>query len=160
MDMATVAADRDRAAVDLNRIEVASHCSQSWEAMQGTDTVRCCNECRLNVYNLSGMTRAEAETLVRGHEGRMCVRFYRRADGTVLTRDCPVGVRALRRQARRLVAAVVALIAALSGGILVARSVRERQIFDADHQAGPLADLADHVEPRILFMGDLCLPIR
>jgi hypothetical protein len=36
---------------------------------------------------------AEAERLVVEKEGRLCVRFHRRADGTVLTRDCPVGLR-------------------------------------------------------------------
>jgi hypothetical protein len=33
----------------------------------------------------------------------MCARFYRRTDGTVLTQDCPVGLRALgRRLATRI----------------------------------------------------------
>src|SRR5581483_9913884 len=38
--------------------------------------------------------------LVRDKEGRMCVRMYQRADGTVLTSDCPVGVRRERLRAR------------------------------------------------------------
>jgi hypothetical protein len=39
------------------------------------------------------MSRPEAEALVLDLEGKMCARLYRRADGTVLTEDCPVGVR-------------------------------------------------------------------
>ena len=31
----------------------------------------------------------------------MCVRFFQRADGTVLTADCPVGTSAAMRKARR-----------------------------------------------------------
>jgi ribonuclease PH len=33
------------------------------------------------------------DNLVIEKEGRMCVRFYQRADGSALTSDCPVGVR-------------------------------------------------------------------
>ena len=44
------------------------------------------------------MTRQQAETLVSAQEGRTCVRFFRRSDGTLLTSDCPVGVSAWRRR--------------------------------------------------------------
>jgi len=74
----------------LNNLKVASPCSQDWEAMIGNERKRFCGDCKLNVYNLSGMTRAEAENLLINSEGRLCVRFYKRADGTVLTQDCPV----------------------------------------------------------------------
>ena len=57
--------------------------------MCGTDRVRRCDACGLLVYNLSAMTVGEALALIQETEGRRCVRFYRRADGTVLTRDCP-----------------------------------------------------------------------
>jgi hypothetical protein len=75
--------------------------------MEGDDRVRFCRECNLNVYNLSGMTRREAESLVAGAEGRLCARFYRRADATVLTNDCPVGLRALRRRVSLAAGAVL-----------------------------------------------------
>lgn len=77
---------------------MATPCSASWEAMEGDERIRFCGACKLNVYNLSEMSRTEAEELVRNREGRLCVRFYRRADGTLITRDCPVGMRALRRR--------------------------------------------------------------
>lgn len=60
--------------------------------MSGDDRVRFCGVCRLNVYNLSGMTRRDATELVQLVEGRLCVRFFRRKDGTLLTSDCPVGM--------------------------------------------------------------------
>jgi hypothetical protein len=59
--------------------------------MDGDDRVRFCRPCGRHVFNLSAMTRDEAETLVNRHEGRVCIRVYRRADGTLLTRDCPKG---------------------------------------------------------------------
>ncbi|HZV01833.1 MAG TPA: hypothetical protein VFF73_34290 [Planctomycetota bacterium] len=83
----------------LDGIEVAAPCPTSWAKMEGDARVRFCGQCKLNVYNLSGMTREDATKLVGAAEGRMCVRFLRRADGTVLTEDCPVGLAArLRRR--------------------------------------------------------------
>ena len=80
----------------LNNIKIASPCSQDWNAMIGTERKRYCGDCKLNVYNLSGMSRTEAENLITNSEGRLCVRFFRRADGSVLTQDCPVGWRAVK----------------------------------------------------------------
>ena len=77
----------------LEQIEIASPCSAAWNEMEGDDRVRFCRQCHQNVYNLSAMSRSEAETLVQEMEGVPCVRLYRRMDGTVLTDDCPVGVR-------------------------------------------------------------------
>lgn len=77
----------------LDEVQVASPCHVSWDNMIGTQRIRYCHQCRRNVYNLSAMGREEAETLVQGHEGRMCIRFFRRSDGTMLTQDCPVGRR-------------------------------------------------------------------
>lgn len=77
--------------INLNQIRVAAPCKMSWEAMEGNEQVRFCHRCKLNVYNLSAMNREEAERLVQEREGRLCVRFYRRRDGTLLTRNCPVG---------------------------------------------------------------------
>src|SRR5689334_15547988 len=84
--------------IQLDSVAVASPCAADWNQMRGDDRVRFCGQCQLHVYNLSDMSRREAETLINTHEGRLCGRFFRRADGTVLTRDCPVGVRAVRRR--------------------------------------------------------------
>ena len=83
--------------------------------MKGDDRVRFCASCKLSVYNLSRMSRAEAEQLVETQEGRLCVRFYRRQDGTVLTRDCPVGMLAIRKKLRRAGVIFAAALAVLSG---------------------------------------------
>jgi Carboxypeptidase regulatory-like domain len=97
----------------LGRVRIASPCPASWDAMEGDARVRFCRLCALNVYNLSEMTRAEAEALVARTEGRICARLYRRADGTVLTKDCPEGLRAVRRRVRGAAAAVFAAVASL-----------------------------------------------
>src|SRR2546427_113962 len=98
----------------LRNVRVAAPCSRSWEAMDGDDKVRHCGDCKLNVYNLSGMDRDEAERLVREKEGRLCVRYYQRRDGTVITRDCPVGLRAIRKRIAVALVTTVALFLCLA----------------------------------------------
>ena len=69
----------------LDSIKVASPCSADWDAMIGNNRQRHCGDCKLDVYNLSGMTKRDAENLIMNSEGRLCARFFRRADGTVTT---------------------------------------------------------------------------
>jgi Carboxypeptidase regulatory-like domain len=66
--------------------------------MIGDERVRYCPECKLNVYNFSAMPEHEIRRLVAKREGRLCARWYRKTDGTVLTADCPVGFRARVRR--------------------------------------------------------------
>jgi hypothetical protein len=98
-------------AVNINRLDhlrVASPCPANWDQMSGDDRVRFCDLCNLHVYNIARLTRREAEALMAKTEGRICARLYRRADGTVITKDCPVGLRAIRRRAARITGAVFA----------------------------------------------------
>jgi hypothetical protein len=101
----------------LDDLKVAAPCSADWGAMTGGERVRFCARCELNVYNLSGMTRAEAEALITNTEGRLCVRFFRRADGTVLTENCPVGLRALKRRVSRVTNATVSAVFGFLAGL-------------------------------------------
>src|SRR5712672_3512116 len=82
----------------LDRLEIAAPCGGQWSRMTGSDRVRHCADCKQNVYDLTAMTRDEAEALVAEREGEVCVRFYKRADGTVMTSDCRVGVSQRRRR--------------------------------------------------------------
>lgn len=109
----------------LDNVSVASPCSQDWNAMVGGEQKRYCGDCKLNVYNLSGMTRAEAENLIMNAEGRLCVRFYRRADGTILTQDCPVGWQAIKRRVSRTAAAFASLFFGLLGGLGLATAYNQ-----------------------------------
>ena len=105
------------ARISLEAVKVASPCSISWEAMTGDDQVRFCHDCKKKVFNLSALSREEGEALIEERTEGMCVRLYRRADGTVLTADCPVGLRAVRRRAALAVGALAAgLLLMLSWG--------------------------------------------
>ena len=88
----------------LDDIRVASPCPVAWDRMAGDDRKRHCSQCHQPVYDLSALTTAEAVDLLNA--GSACVRLYRRADGKVITRDCPEGrALRLRRTARRVVLA-------------------------------------------------------
>ena len=108
----------------LDDIRVAAPCSAAWSEMTGDDRTRHCGACQKNVYNLSGMTRDEAEALLIERNGDLCVRYYQRADGTILLADCAVGVRKRSRR-RRTTAAAAALI---TGGVLAAMHVASRGV--------------------------------
>jgi hypothetical protein len=156
----------------LDRISIASPCTADWASMTGDERVRFCSECRLNVYNLSAMSREDAAALIVEREGCLCVRFYRRADGTVLTQDCPVGLRALRRKAAAglaragaAAALLLSTIVTLGAGRPTGWSVRLRQIQ-------PFARVCEWISPtpipppimvgkvsRSSVMGAVALPI-
>jgi hypothetical protein len=123
--------------VVLESLRIASPCGADWDDMRGDERVRFCGRCEKNVYNLSAMSRAEAEAVVREKEGRLCVRFYQRSDGTVLTEDCPVGVRR-RRLRQRVWSAVSGLAASLALAFgLAGRARADLTIRDGKHPAPP-----------------------
>jgi hypothetical protein len=107
--------------LSLANIGIASPCPAEWAKMIGDERVRLCSECNLNVYNLSAMNQKEVERLLAANQGqRLCTRFYRRADGTVLTQDCPWSLRAAARKVSCLATAI--LTAVLSVNFAAAKS--------------------------------------
>jgi hypothetical protein len=68
----------------LDHLAVRSPCSVDWAAMDGTDTRRFCLQCNKAVHNLSAMAPCEAEALLAAPGPAPCVRFLRRADGSVI----------------------------------------------------------------------------
>jgi hypothetical protein len=111
----------------LQNVKVASPCSASWEGMEQIDgdRVHFCSGCKKNVYNLSALSQVEAEGLLRKHEGHLCVRYYQRKDGTILTQNCPVGLQAVRFQliCRSLTTALLLLVSGMGGTV----SPRQRE---------------------------------
>jgi hypothetical protein len=108
--------------VPLEQLRIANPCPARWEEMEGDDRVRFCGACKKNVYNLSALQRSEAEALVASREGKMCATFFRRADGTVLTADCPVGQRKARvRLLRRVMMAAATFLGLLGSQYLTDR---------------------------------------
>jgi hypothetical protein len=146
--------------VPLDVIGVASPCHASWEGMVGDNRSRFCGECQKNVYNLSGMTKDEAEALVNAREGKLCVRFYRRADGTVLTEDCPVGLRWARRKLAGMLTGIAAAIAVLIGGIALGKSNSTSSGSGQRQSRGLMTRFGEWLDPPLTHqvMGDVAPP--
>lgn len=146
--------------ISLNVIEIASPCHVSWDEMSGDDRARYCGQCKQNVYDISQMSRQEAEAFVNGREGGACMRFYRRHDGTILTRDCPVGLRAVRQRFVRAVAALVGLVAALVTGTLFGGRLSRVQPEGFQPPAQAFAEWSEpgSTQPMTFSMGFFCVP--
>lgn len=102
----------------LDKIEIATPCTADWNQMAGDDRVRHCGQCRLNVYDISEMTRHEAAVLLTSNEGeRTCLRLYKRPDGTLVTQDCWARLRAARRRGWVAFAAALVIVCVTQLGL-------------------------------------------
>jgi hypothetical protein len=155
----------------LDKVRIAAPCSADWDSMFGNERVRFCEQCELNVYNLSEMSKADAERLIGQTEGRLCVRFYRRQDGSIITQNCPVGLRAIKRRLSRVATAVATSVLSFIAGtslysiadkLLLRPPVTGVLVMVDDHQADPRSvqgALAVSPSPDDLVMGEL-VPIK
>lgn len=124
----------------LDVIEIEEPCSEDWDRMIGSGSVRFCQLCRFNVYDLRALTEDEIVRLVTETEGRLCVQVYRRADGTVVTADCaPARFEAARRVARRslkvaagMIAAMLTFVLGLAGLLVLRLGPKETSVAVAD----------------------------
>src|SRR5262249_24548822 len=153
----------------LEKIRIAAPCNAEWRWMYGNDRVRFCSQCNLNVFNLSAMTTQEAEDLVRRTEGRLCARFYRRMDGTILTKNCPVGLQAIRDRFSRIRTGIIAATLSFLGhlGLIGAFRTVDRQLGSVTtgvltYEMGDLGHWVspDDANPNVPTMGKLVCPSR
>jgi hypothetical protein len=136
--------------------------------MIGNETKRFCGDCKLNVYNLSGMTKTEAENLLMYSEGRLCARFFRRADGTILTKDCPVGWAAAKQKISRVWTAVASMALTMISGIGIVSFVRSGQeaspIMGAipveryEETGSVISEPVPELGEPVMEMGDIAYP--
>ena len=143
----------------LDQISVAAPCPSNWVEMHGNDQVRFCDSCNKNVYNLSALTKLEAVNLIREKEGKLCAMYFRRADGTVLTADCPVGVHHKIKRRKKL-----AVLAASFAGFLFFSGCRPLADNDSEAPADaptvapqPILPVQVNVnQPPVAILGGLC----
>src|SRR5215471_11247522 len=91
----------------LDLVEIPIPCEVPWEGMPGDEQVRHCGQCKQNVYNISALTRPEANRLLRQ---RACLRIYRRPDNTVITSDCRERLRAARKRGLLIFAGTLLIV--------------------------------------------------
>lgn len=108
-----------------DRLRVRTPCEATirWDDMPGSERIRYCASCELDVHDTSTFTRDEVEALLRSRrEGaRLCVRLHvRQSDGAVLLADGAVLPAKALTKKRRLASAVVTMAAAAVGSSAIA----------------------------------------
>lgn len=98
----------------LDLIRIAEPCTEAWSSMTGDQRARHCGKCDKTVFDLSVLTRAEAEALLAAKGANMCGRYFERTDGTIVMADCLV-----KRRRRRVATVAVVAAAALVGGAIM-----------------------------------------
>ena len=143
----------------FDEITVANPCKVSWDSMRGDDRVRFCTHCRSKVFNLSEMNRAQAERLVTESLGKMCVRFYRRPDGTISTKSCGRSLGRLGRWALTATVLTFGIVGMVIAGFFVradSRATTRAHLRDIPPIRYILNWLAPSPPP--VVMGDVCIP--
>jgi len=141
----------------LDHVRIAAPCKADWDQMIGNERVRFCGQCSLNVYNLSGMSRTEAKSLIAQNEGRLCVRFYRRFDGSIITKDYPVGLRALRRRVSYFAKAISTAVLTFLAGLGFHEALSSVAALRSQRTMGAIAV---HRDPPFGMSGSVVIPVE
>lgn len=142
----------------LANLEVSKPCDAKWSEMVGTGAARHCNLCEKHVYNVSQMTEAQVVDLIQSTEGTVCMRLFRRADGTVKTSDCHSQMHAVpTKWPVRLISMFILTIFATLGGTALA-------FGDSKYFSKVEALVCEYLgiqrhDPDIV-MGNVCIPVQ
>jgi hypothetical protein len=79
--------------------------------------------------------------------GEMCVRFFERADGTILTQDCPVGVKKKQRRKLALAVAGAGVMAAAAATTFFQSVQGKRAMPTGDVRMGEMTAVDPPVAP-------------
>jgi hypothetical protein len=105
---------------DIQDVVITLPCKMRWDEMQGDDKVRFCDQCQLNVHNISSMTTPEARNVLKRRQNeRTCVFMYRDANGKIAVDNCPTMLRQMRL---RVNICATALLLTLTWSIAVTAS--------------------------------------
>ncbi len=128
----------------LDRLQIPNPCPADWQQMTGNTTRRFCDSCQKQVYDLSAMTRLQAEALVTAKGGQLCARFTRTADGalqhlaahTELPQLHQISSRRASPIASAILSAVIATIPAMAVASQTPPSI-SHSVFAENRQAKP-----------------------
>jgi hypothetical protein len=99
------------AAANLNDFVIDTLCPMDWDRMDGDGRKRFCSRCEKTVYNIAEMTDQEALELIGNGDRSICARIFRRPDGTIVTRRCPVpGAKTTGRRFQFSIATLITLL--------------------------------------------------
>lgn len=104
----------------LDRVCIAMPCSVNWDQMKGDNRVRLCGGCGKNVYNLSAMSKIEAEEVLSGPT-LPCIQIMRTDEGAIVVDETAIlaqeksnVIRGFWSYGKTAVSAILSLIATLA----------------------------------------------
>lgn len=99
-------------------IEIPSPCAQAWDEMDAergaNGAARFCNQCQEDVYDISSMTRREAEAFMEAHRWQVCVNYEIDDEGKIIYAPEPPSRWARQLDGALRLAAAAALVVPLS----------------------------------------------
>ena len=78
------------------KYKIAKPCQAKWQDMDDHINYRHCHLCEKPVYDFSKMSEKEILELL-GKPEVSCIRVYKRPDGKIMTKDCPVRFQDIKR---------------------------------------------------------------
>lgn len=101
----------------LDQIQIKSPCSADWNSMIGNDQIRFCEHCNLSVQDISQMTRKRVLRLAAHSKGRLCIRYQRRPDGSLVTKSVGQKLHQISRRASRIAAGAFSATLSISSAV-------------------------------------------
>ena len=162
-DPPTKASDAPRS---LPIYRVKTPCEEPWEAMAEVgDDRRFCGLCAKDVHDLTHLSQEEMHRWIedwRAERGMdaVCVRFYKRADGTLVEADCQPWRERVARHAKRAALWSSARLAAAAATFLALLGLSSKfDVFDgwSNHHEALIAQKPHKVFDHSVLMGDLVM---
>lgn len=139
----------------LDSIDVRTPCSESWEEMTGNQEVRFCSHCSKGVYDLSAITRAKAEKLVRDFGGRLCVRYVKDSRGKVVTAPPLTQIKRQATIAASVLAASLAVSSITYAQGVPIKTLEPKNVSQRDHtQKDPQGNGNSVISGRVLDINE------
>ena len=126
----------------LNRVSIGSSCQTDWEAMNGDQRQRYCDQCEKSVYNFSQLTRSQAEALIARTNGKLCARIERRPDGSILTADKSYSLPRSNQKFLRIASATMSAALSLAPSI-TAKPVKNLPVLNFSQEQQTKQDAKD-----------------
>ena len=130
----------------LQLVQIKKPCDADWDLMAGDDQKRFCSHCQKRVHNLSMMSSDAAERLVCQSAGKICIRFARIPDGSMLTLDYQPQP---KRKNRFWPTAIIAAITTTIAGAFISSSTRPVAVVPPAPKIQPIFSMGDMEFPQM-----------
>lgn len=121
----------------------------NWDAMNGNDSTRFCEQCNRSVHNISEMPDAKREALLKqAKKARTCIAYYKRLNGELVTDKNVIHAYKKRLASTGALVAASAILAACS------TTAPTEEVKAPEDSAPQVLPEFEEIE---MLMGDMCI---